>query len=121
MIDFRFRDKTAGWGHTGSAVLVDKHVHTQKLKIPMKFSAYYSLFLHSEIYLENCYQCKYADTGRIGDLIIGDSWKIHQQHPDYLKENDGSSGEDNHVRSRNPSFVVEFGCESRLDMASAER
>lgn len=89
VVDFRFRDKTVGWGHTGSVVLVDKHDHIQKLKIPMKLSSYYSLFVHSEICRENCYQCKYASIGRIGDLTIGDFWGIHQQHPDYLKENGG--------------------------------
>lgn len=93
VIDFRFRDKSAGWGLTGSAVLADEQGNTRKIKIPVKLSSYYSLFLHSEIYRENCYQCKYAGAGRVGDLTIGDFWGIHQQHPDYLRENGGALDE----------------------------
>lgn len=36
--------------------------------------AYLIAFLNSLIYTENCYQCPYAQTPRVSDLSLGDSW-----------------------------------------------
>jgi len=31
-------------------------------------------FIYSLFHTENCYECHYADTQRISDITIGDSW-----------------------------------------------
>ncbi|MGN0632886.1 MAG: Coenzyme F420 hydrogenase/dehydrogenase, beta subunit C-terminal domain [Oscillospiraceae bacterium] len=87
--EFYFRDKSAGWKLMGAAVLEDKKGNTKKIKIPVRLSSYYSLFLNSDIYRESCYECKYAGKGRVGDITIGDFWGIEREHPEYLCENGG--------------------------------
>lgn len=54
-----------------------------------RLSSYYKMFLNGEIYRENCYNCKYANKNRIGDITIGDYWGIKEEHPEYLIENNG--------------------------------
>lgn len=83
--DFRFRDKTEGWG-LRACVEYTTPDGTQKRKLlPSHLSSYYQLFLRSALYRDCCYQCKYAGGARAGDLTIGDYWGIEREHPDYLK------------------------------------
>lgn len=42
-------------------------------------NSYIRLFLHSEDYTENCYACRYAKTGRVSDLTLGDSWGTSEE------------------------------------------
>lgn len=41
---------------------------------PGTMDCYSISFLNSLFYTENCYECNYADSKRISDLTIGDSW-----------------------------------------------
>ena len=77
---FAFRDKSRGWGLTGR---IDYEDGSSKL-IPAGLSSYYSLFLDSQIYRENCYKCKYASRNRPGDITLGDYWGIQKEHPELL-------------------------------------
>lgn len=78
--NFSFRDKTKGWGLTGR---IDYEDGSSRL-IPAGLSSYYSLFLDSQIYRENCYKCKYASRNRPGDITLGDYWGIQKEHPELL-------------------------------------
>lgn len=89
VIDFRFRDKTGGWGLKGAIIYLDRNKKTKKKLMPVQLSSYYSLFLNSEIYRENCYSCKYAREYRPGDITIGDYWGFEEEHPELLIENGG--------------------------------
>lgn len=48
----------------------------KKMLIPYFKSYYYSFFLTSESYKEQCYYCKYAKKDRTGDFTIGDFWNL---------------------------------------------
>lgn len=79
--EFAFRDKTYGWG------LFFKIIYEKKSKIiektiPCFESSFYQLFLDSAIYRENCYECPFANSNRVGDLTIGDYWGIKEEHPE---------------------------------------
>lgn len=87
--DFKFRDKAGGWGLKGAVYYTNKHNQSKKRLIPVQLSSYYSLFLKSETYRENCYSCQYAGEKRPGDITIGDYWGIEDEHPEYAKENGG--------------------------------
>lgn len=39
--------------------------------------SYYYSFLKGLSYRENCYSCKYAEPKRVGDITLGDFWKIN--------------------------------------------
>lgn len=91
--DFKFRDKSSGWGLVGKAsFLTDKNEEKSKL-IYARESSYYQFFLRGDIYRENCYSCKYASSNRTGDITLGDYWGIEHEHPDYLAANGGDFDE----------------------------
>lgn len=46
----------------------------QSVVTPGTMDCYSIAFLNSLIYTENCYECNYADSKRVSDLTIGDSW-----------------------------------------------
>ena len=60
----RFRDK-------GRFQLERNKMH---FVTPGTMDCYSIAFLNGLIYTENCYECNYADSKRITDLTIGDSW-----------------------------------------------
>lgn len=86
---FCFRDKTYGWDCCGSAEVI-RGQRVRKVKIPSNQSSYYSLFLHSALYRDSCYSCKYASKHRAADMTIGDYWGIEYEHPALLTQNGGS-------------------------------
>ena len=83
--NFNFRDKSKGWGLFANISFEKNNVKENKL-VSCFESSYYQLFLDSYTYRENCYDCKYANSNRIGDITIGDYWGIEQEHPE-LKNN----------------------------------
>lgn len=85
IVDFKFRDKTKGWGLTAKG-------YTEKgytAIIPANVSSFYYYFLKSYIYRESCYSCKYACKNRCGDITIGDYWGIENSHSEVLSKNAG--------------------------------
>lgn len=60
----QFRDK-------GNFSLKQNETH---IVTPGTMDCYSIAFLNGLIYTENCYECIYADSKRITDLTIGDSW-----------------------------------------------
>ena len=83
--EFKFRDKTKEWG-LNAAIKINKKGTEIKKIISAFDSSYYQLFLDSKIYRENCYECPYAQKNRIGDITIGDYWKIEQEHNEYIED-----------------------------------
>lgn len=79
---FCFRDKSIGWGINGSAVVDGKTI-----KVLESESSYLYFFGKSKIYRDSCYNCRYANTDRVGDITLGDFWGIEKQHPDYIGKN----------------------------------
>ncbi|MDD4320924.1 MAG: Coenzyme F420 hydrogenase/dehydrogenase, beta subunit C-terminal domain [Acidaminococcaceae bacterium] len=80
VIDFKFRDKSRGWGLRGKVVFEKNGALREKFIEPIE-SYYYKYFLVGDIYRENCYECKYANGRRQGDLTMGDYWGIEKFHP----------------------------------------
>lgn len=83
IIDFKFRDKTKGWGLTAKGYTAKGYTAI----IPANVSSYYYMFLKSYIYRDSCYSCKYACKNRCSDITIGDYWGIEKAHPEILKDN----------------------------------
>ena len=93
IVDFRFRDKSRGWGLVGKASYITTANKTMTKSIFARESSYYHLFLEGDIYRENCYSCKYASNHRPGDITLGDYWGIEKEHPDYLVARGGKFDE----------------------------
>ncbi len=88
IVDFKFRDKSGGWGLVGRAEYIKNGKRKSRL-VYARESSYYQLFLKGDIYRENCYECKYACENRPGDITLGDYWGIEREHPELLKANGG--------------------------------
>lgn len=58
-----------------TAYLREKIVYQEDCKT----DTYYDAFLKSIIYRENCYNCMYAKTERVGDITIGDFWGLDKK------------------------------------------
>lgn len=46
----------------------------KRFTVPTVVDNYLMTFLDAASYTENCYECKYAKTERVGDITLGDSW-----------------------------------------------
>jgi len=74
--EFRNKDK-AIWGEFFAKVTMQNN----KVKyINADEDPYYSNFLKGTIYRECCYECKYADMNRVGDITLADFWGIEKEN-----------------------------------------
>lgn len=89
IVDFKFREKSEGWGYSGVAECRLKDGSRKRLPISSRLSSFYRLFSDSEIFRQSCYSCKYASYHRVGDITIGDYWGIKEEHPEFIDENGG--------------------------------
>ena len=88
IVDFKFRDKTKGWGLTAKGYTAKGYTTKGYTTIiPANVSSFYYYFLKSYIYRDSCYSCKYACKNRCGDITIGDYWGIENAHPEVLQNN----------------------------------
>jgi len=85
-IDFKFRDKSKGWGELAKVVYEIHGTVRQKLISPFA-SYYFSYFLNGDICRDSCYECKYAHGSRQGDFTMGDYWGIEEAHPEVKSRN----------------------------------
>lgn len=84
VVDFRFRCKREGWGH--SLLLLLLLEDGREVTIPAVKSPYYDMFLNLKTLRDSCYRCPYAGRFRAGDLTIGDFWGVEVSSPDVLKD-----------------------------------
>ena len=83
VVDFRFRCKREGWGHSLLLLLLEDG---REVTIPAAKSPYYDMFLNLKTLRDSCYRCPYAGRFRAGDLTIGDFWGVEVNRPDVLKD-----------------------------------
>lgn len=84
VVDFRFRCKRDGWGH--SLLLLLLLEDGREVSVPAADSPYYNMFLDLKTMRDSCYQCPYASRFRAGDLTIGDFWGVDANRPDVLTD-----------------------------------
>ena len=87
--NFKFRDKSLGWGYNLVAEYLDEKGNEKKFIIDNSDSSYFFMFINGILLRENCYYCKYANKKRVGDITIGDYWGIEIEHPEILQCNGG--------------------------------
>jgi coenzyme F420-reducing hydrogenase beta subunit len=77
-----FRDKSKGWGVSVLKLSTSNNTKT----MDSSDSSFYSLF-QSRIMLRSCcYECKFPNFNRPGDITIGDYWGIDRAHPGFKDE-----------------------------------
>lgn len=85
VVDFRFRCKREGWGHSLLLLLLEDG---REVTIPAAKSPFYDMFLNLKTLRDSCYRCPYAGRLRAGDLTIGDFWGVDVNRPDVLKDSE---------------------------------
>lgn len=81
VIGYDFRTKKGkGWG---TGYNYSAKTETDEKKGPGIADPYYSRFLKGSIYRKCCYECRYANENRMGDVTIGDFWGIEKYHPHF--------------------------------------
>lgn len=83
--NFRSKDKR-GWGT--QYLLKTKTKTKSKTLLLDKYGKH---FMEGDCYRECCYQCRYSNTNRVGDLTIGDFWGIEKSYPDFFSSKGVSS------------------------------
>lgn len=91
VIDFRFRCKREGWGHSLLLLILRPFdaidgSHDEEILIHANESAYYELFMRFQTLRDSCYSCPFAGRLRPGDITVGDFWGIENVRPDLLKD-----------------------------------
>ena len=80
--DFRYKEKTGS--SKCNRIITNKKTRAYVYQC----DPYYKSFSDEKTYRECCYNCKYTNTKRIGDITIGDYWGYELFHP----ERDSSLG-----------------------------
>ncbi len=91
VVDFRFRCKRNGWGHSLLLLLLrpfdeDGPSRDEEVLVPAGDSPYYDLFLRFKTLRDSCYSCPFAGKARPGDLTVGDFWGVNRNRPDVLAD-----------------------------------
>lgn len=78
-----FRDKDYGHNVIGNLQFKNKN---SKKALYSYCSTYYTSFLKNDILRESCFNCKYANIERPGDITICDYWGVQKEEPEFYKE-----------------------------------
>ena len=83
LTDYNFRSKEKrGWDLYYKATAKNKSKSDYGF-----FDPYYNAFLTCKTYRESCYNCKFANSQRAGDITLGDYWGIQKMHPEFYDDN----------------------------------
>lgn len=74
--DFRYKGKI-GFGKC-NRIITDKKIRTYVYQC----DPYYKSFNDEGTYRECCYECKYTNINRVGDITLGDYWGYELLHPE---------------------------------------
>ncbi len=84
VVNYDFRSKeNAKWSLAGVCLGESKNKKRIKKKIYYYNEFYYFYFLKGMAYRESCYECKYANLKRPGDITLGDMWGAETLGLDY--------------------------------------
>lgn len=81
--DLKFRTKNNG---VISYQFSGKTDNSGNMTIPASHSSYYDLFLHSDSYRDQCYNCEYANDHKPGDITIGDYFEARHDYPELFQQ-----------------------------------
>lgn len=80
IVDFTFRAKTRKAEHSFSYTLEKKGKKRTITGYSFQFPFYYQ-YLRYSIFNDACYSCPYSKQERVGDITLGDFWKIQEYDP----------------------------------------
>ena len=88
LVEVCFRDKSKGW----KQFEVLHRLQNGKCEAISVFTdPYMRAFLRDYALRNSCYECRYKNTFRVGDITIADFWGVSKQYPQYDLEDKGTS------------------------------
>lgn len=82
--EFSFRSKEKkGWGKN-LKIKIDNGKVIRKF---VNVDPYYKAFSNGDVCRECCYNCKYANSNRVGDITLADYWGLYKEHPEFYDKN----------------------------------
>ncbi len=109
-----FKDKRRGW-LLPSPIAKDENGNEHSIQ------NFLTLYNKHIIMRKACYNCHYAQLNRIGDITVGDYWKVRENNPDFYNENGVSTifvnshnGEKLFDNIRNEMNVIEVSVDASL-------
>lgn len=91
-IDYRYKGKsTFGNGKWDFQVMEITGVKKKPIRLDRWFNPFWSVWLQHLMSRPSCYDCKYAERGRVADITLGDLWGVHLYCPELYGKNGGSS------------------------------
>lgn len=86
VVDFKFRDKEAGWGTGKGSTIKVEFENGKILYEPAKYNNYNRAFANNNILRPGCSNCEFAGVNDLADMSIGDFWGIEKVMPKYSKK-----------------------------------
>lgn len=86
VVDFKFRDKQAGWGTGQGSTIKVEFENGKVLYEPAKYNNYNRAFANNNILRPGCSNCEFAGENDLADMSIGDFWGIEKVMPKYAKK-----------------------------------
>ena len=87
VVSYDFRSKAKkGWGLISKIKTADGKIRYRE----PDFDPYYSNFLESNTYRENCYKCHYANYNRCSNITLADYWGIDDVHSEFSNKSGNS-------------------------------
>lgn len=85
ILKLSFRTKECGEIKYNLNLLIrENNSYMKEIKIPMRESGYYRMFMCAQSYREACYHCKYASLDKPADITIGDYFEIADDYPELI-------------------------------------
>ena len=85
VVDFKFRDKEAGWGTGKGSTIKVEFENGKVLYEPAKYNNYNRAFANNNILRPGCSNCEFAGVNDLADMSIGDFWGIEKVMPEYAR------------------------------------
>lgn len=80
---YSFRDKVKGIGNYATTYTTNNNRRTMQWTL----LSYGYLFMNNYLSRESCYNCKYAQIDRVGDITLGDFWGINKYDDSFKLDN----------------------------------
>jgi len=88
LTNISFRDKKTGW----KKFSITQHFSDGRSKSSaISDDPYMLAFLRNYTLRPSCYDCKFTNLTRFGDLTLADFWGVEKNYPEYDKEDKGTS------------------------------
>ena len=90
VLDFKFRDKSNGWGTSKGGTIKVKFENGLEVAELANYNNFNRAFANNNVLRPGCYNCEFAGINNVSDIAIADFWGIEKIMPEFYRK--GKSG-----------------------------